>query len=230
MWKALPDYVKGNGNTICVADGSASMRSPIRGASVSALSVANAIAIYFAERSAGKFKNKYITFSEHPQLVDFSSCETLRDKIATALLHDECTNTNIEAVFDLILQTAINGYMKQSDMPKNILILSDMEFDSCVRTNGRGYSYFSPDEKLFITFAKRYAEHGYQLPRLVFWNIMSRTGSIPVKENELGVALVSGFSPAVVNMVLSNCVDPYECLLEQLNSERYAPVEAAIKA
>lgn len=231
MWKALPDYVKENGNTICVADGSGSMTSTIGGTSVSALSVANALAIYFAERSSGQFKNKYITFSEHPQLVDFSNCKTLRNKILTALLHNEVANTNIEAVFDLILQTAINGRMKQSDMPQNILILSDMEFDHCATTGSRNrYSASKPDEKLFTTFAKRYAEHGYKLPRLVFWNIMSRTGTIPVKENELGVALVSGFSPAVVNMVLSNCVDPYECLLEQLNSERYAPVESAIKA
>lgn len=237
MWKALPNYVKGNGNTICVADGSGSMRTTIGGTSVSALSVANALAIYFSERSSGQFKNKYITFSEHPQLVDFSGCTTLRDKIATAFLHNEVANTNIEAVFNLILQTAINAKMKQSDMPTNILILSDMEFDNCVtagkpRPSSSWWNNYGtrPDEKLFTTIANRYAEHGYKLPRLVFWNIMSRTGTIPIKENELGVALVSGFSPAVVNMVLSNCVDPYECLLEQLNSERYAPVEAAIKA
>lgn len=232
MWKALPDYVKGNGNTICVADGSGSMSSTIGGTSVSALSVANALAIYFAERCRGQFKDKYITFSQHPRLVDFSKCKSLRDKISEALLHDECANTNIEAVFDLILTTAINGNMRQQEMPTNILILSDMEFDSCARA-GRASSRWDattrPDEKLFTTIAKRYADHGYQLPRLVFWNILSRTGTIPVKENDLGVALVSGFSPAIVKMVLSNSTDPFECLLEQLNSERYAPVEQAVK-
>lgn len=220
MWKALPDYVEDNGNTICVADGSGSMTSTIGGTHVSALSVANALAIYFSERSSGQFKDKYITFSTRPKLVDFSKCNTLRDKIGTALAHSEVADTNIEAVFNLILQTAINSKMSQADMPTNVLVLSDMEFNSAVAGN--------PTKRLFDSIAARYAEHGYKLPRLVFWNIMSRTGTIPVKENDLGVALVSGFSPSIVKMVLSNSTDPLECLLEQLNSERYAPVEEAI--
>ena len=115
-------------------------------------------------------------------------------------------------------------------MPTNILILSDMEFDACAVSSRRsGYSNAKVDQRLFSVIAKRYADHGYKLPRLVFWNICSRTGTIPVKENELGVALVSGFSPSIVKMVLSNSTDPFECLLEQLNSERYAPVEQAVK-
>lgn len=225
LWKALPDYVKENGNTICVSDGSASMSwATVGNTKVTPLEVANALSIYFAERSSGQFKDKYITFSSRPQLVDFSHCNSLRDKIKIALSHSECSNTNVEAVFDLILATAVKSQMKQEDMPKNILILSDMEFDSCATaSNGR------LNEKLFSTIAKRYAEYGYSLPRLVFWNICSRTGTIPVKENKLGVALVSGFSPAIVKMVLSNQTDPFQCLLEQLNDERYAPVEQALR-
>ena len=229
MWKALPDYVKENGNTICVADGSGSMTSTVGGTGVSCLDVANALAIYFAERCSGQFKNKYITFSENPQFVDLSSGKSLRDKLGIALTHDECSNTNIEAVFDLILQTAIRTKMKQAELPTNILILSDMEFDSCAVGSRGGWGRTKFNEKLFSVIAKRYADHGYKLPRLVFWNICSRTGTIPVKENELGVALVSGFSPSIVKMVLSNSTDPFECLLEQLNSERYAPVEQAVK-
>ncbi len=223
MWKALPDYVQGKGNTICVADGSGSMTSKIGNTTVSALNVANALAIYFAERCSGQFKDKYITFSSRPQLVDLSSCKSLHDKVGIALAHNEVADTNIEAVFNLILQTAINSNMKQDDLPTNILILSDMEFNVATRSYSRNLN-----ERLFATIAKHYAEHGYKLPRLVFWNILSRTGTIPVKENEFGVALVSGFSPAVVNMVLSNSTDPFECLVEQLNSERYKAVEAAI--
>lgn len=230
MWKALPDYVKESGNTICVADGSGSMTSVVGGTGISCLDVANALAIYFAERSSGQFKDTYITFSEHPQLVDLSSGKSLRDKIGIALNHNEVANTNIEAVFDLILTTAVKAHMKQSELPANILILSDMEFDSCAVSSRRsGYGYAKPDNKLFSVIAKRYAEHGYKLPRLVFWNICSRTGTIPVKENDLGIALVSGFSPSIVKMVLSNSTDLFECLLEQLNSERYAPVEQAVK-
>ena len=233
MWKALPDYVKGSGNTICVADGSGSMTSCVGKSGVTCLDVANALAIYFAERSSGQFKDKYITFSERPQLVDLSKGGSLRYKIAIALAYNEVANTNIEAVFQLILRTAINARMEQSDMPANILILSDMEFDDCATTYHYGtsndYNNRGIDKKLFQVIAEEYAKYGYKLPRLVFWNICSRTGTIPVKENDLGVALVSGFSPAIVQMVLSNSVDPYECLLEQLNSERYAPVEQAVK-
>jgi hypothetical protein len=112
--------------------------------------------------------------------------------------------------------------MSQEDMPKNVLIISDMEFNSAV-------GWHRPSETLFTTIAKKYAAHGYKLPRLVFWNVNSRTGTIPVRENDLGVALVSGFSPNVVNMVMSNKLDPYECLLETINAERYNPIEETIK-
>ena len=82
---------------------------------------------------------------------------------------------------------------------------------------------------LFEVIAKRYADAGYQLPRLVFWNVNSRTGTIPVKENELGVALVSGFSPNVAKMVMSGKLDPYDCLLEAVNAERYQPVDDVLR-
>ena len=222
LWKALPNTVRGAENTIVVADGSGSMTCNVGGnTSVTALDVANALAIYFSERASGEFKDKYITFSSRPQLVDFSNAKTLRDKLQIALRHDEVANTNIEATFDLILRTAINNNMSQEDMPKNILIISDMEFDCAT-------SYRS-NETLFTTIAKKYVAHGYQLPRLIFWNVNSRTGTIPVKENDLGVALVSGFSVNIVNMVMSNKLDPYECLLDVLNTERYQPVEDAIE-
>ena len=243
LWKALPDYVQGAGNTICVADGSGSMCSTVGRTGVTALEVANALAIYFSERSSGQFKDQYITFSEHPQLVNFQNAKSLKEKLTIARSYCEVANTNIEAVFDLILQTAIKKHMTQDELPQNILILSDMEFDDCACGNGEVETYYDyfwgkmrtrmsykkPDKKLFQIFTERYAEHGYKLPRLVFWNICSRTGTIPVKENDLGVALVSGFSPSIAKMVLSNSTDPFECLLEQLNSDRYSAVETAIK-
>lgn len=224
LWRALPDTVKGNGNTLVVADGSGSMTCNVGGnTSVTALDVANALAIYFAERASGEFKDKYITFSHRPQLVDFSRAKSLRDKIGIALTHSEVADTNIEATFDLILQTAVNNHMAQEDIPQNVLIISDMEFNSAT-----GYGHYA-NETLFATIEKKYAAYGYKLPRLVFWNVNSRTGTIPVKENELGVALVSGFSVNIVNMVMSNKLDPYECLLDVLNVERYQVIEDAIK-
>ena len=231
LWKALPDTVQGCGNTIVVADGSGSMTTRVDNSSgVTALEVANALAIYFAEHSSGQFKDKYITFSERPQFVDFSNCKSLHAKLQTTLAHHEVANTNIEKVFDLILTTAINNHMSQEDLPQNVLIISDMEFDGCTSCgNSSRWERKRPTQKLFDVIAQRFADAGYKMPRLVFWNVASRTGTIPVKENELGVALVSGFSVNVAKMVMSGKVDPFECLLETLNSERYAPVEEALR-
>ncbi len=223
LWKALPDTVQGGGNTIVVADGSGSMTVRVGNTNVSALEVANALAIYFAEHSSGQFKDKYITFSSRPQFVDFSNCNSLHDKIQTALTHSEVSNTNIEAVFDLILDTAVKNKMSQDDIPQNILIISDMEFDYA-----QDYRH-AMTQRLFETIRQRYKAAGYKLPRLVFWNVNSRTDTIPMKENELGIALVSGFSTNICKMVLSGELDPYKCLLETINAERYDAVEQAIK-
>ena len=127
---------------------------------------------------------------------------------------------------------AVNGHMKQEDMPKNVLIISDMEFDSCATCGGgggNGWSLNRPNARLFDVIKKRFEDAGYQMPRLSFWNVNSRTNTVPVKENDLGVALVSGFSTNICKMILSNKINPYECLVEILNSERYDAVENALK-
>lgn len=228
LWKALPDFINGQGNTICVADGSGSMTTTIGGTNVSALSVANALAIYFAEHSNGEFKDNYITFSNRPQLVDFSSAKTLRDKISIALRHNEVADTNIEAVFDLLLKTAVSKNLSQEDIPANVLILSDMEFNSCATCNGGGYR--SMRKTLFREIEQKWNNAGYTMPKCTFWNICSRTGTLPVNQHEnFPVALVSGFSPAICKMVLSGKLDPFECLVEQLNSERYLAIEKAVE-
>lgn len=225
MWKALPNTVENGEGTIVVADGSGSMTSKVGGTSVSALEVANALAIYFAERLSGPYKDKYITFSMKPQLVNLAGSTTLNGKLQTALRHNEVADTNIEAVFDLILATAVKNHLKQEEMPKNVLVISDMEFNSCVRSNSYGM-----DKALFKVIEAKYKNYGYKLPRLVFWNVNSRTGTIPVKENEMGVALVSGFSPNVARMVMSGALDPMDALMETLNAPRYEPVRKALAA
>jgi hypothetical protein len=230
LWKALPDTVQGDGNTLVVRDGSGSMMCSVDpNSSITALEVATALAIYFSERCSGEFKDNFITFSSRPELIDLSACSSLAEKIRRCYAENDCSNTDIEKTFDLILQTAINTNMKQEDMPKNILIISDMEFDQATYSYGWGGSASTVNETLFKTIGRKFEKAGYQLPRLVFWNVNSRTGTIPVKENALGVALVSGFSVNVAKMVLSGELDPYKCLIEQLDTERYAPIEAAIK-
>lgn len=220
MWKALVADAAIDKNVIVVADGSGSMLQCIDQASnVVGLSVANALAFYFAELLPGEFHNRYITFSRTPQLVDLNKCDSLCQMIQTALKHCEIANTNIEAVFDLILKTAVDSGTVPGDMPEAVLVISDMEFDDCVEGN-----HGLLGKVLFETIAERYASYGYKLPRLVFWNVCGRTRTVPVIENEFGVALVSGFSINNLKMILSGELDPYECLLETLNDKRYDPV------
>ena len=217
LWKALPNTVDPNSRTMVVADGSGSMDTAVgKDGNVTALEVANALAIYFAERLSGEFRNKYITFSSRPQFVNFDGCSTLVEKLAIASRYNEVSNTNVAAVFALILETAVRCHMKQEEMPTNIRLISDMEFDSC---GGR-----QVDERLFDIIQREYQKFGYKVPRLVFWNVNSRSGMIPVIKNDLGVALVSGFSVNIANMVMSGKTDPYDCLVETLMSDRYAPI------
>ena len=227
LWKALPQ--KEIANTLVVADGSGSMTSKIGRTNVTALDVANALAIYFAEHNKGEFNNTYITFSEYPQLVRFNKTASLHDKIAKALAYDEVANTNIERVFGLILQTAITTKLSQEEMPKNILIISDMEFDSCATSGLTDHRFTSPNKKLFKIIEESYNNHGYKIPKLIFWNVNSRTGTIPLKENDLGVALVSGFSTNIAEMVMSDKLDPLEILLDKINTKRYEKISQILE-
>lgn len=217
LWKNLPGMTADAGNVLCVVDGSGSMLCPVGDGNVTALHVSNALGIYFAEQMSGVYHDRFITFSASPKYVDLSGCRTLREKLELAFANNDCSNTNIEATFGLILQTAVRHHLKQQELPGTVLIISDMEFDMAV--NGRNR------ETLFETIGRRFAAYGYRMPKLVFWNVNSRTNVIPVRENELGVGLVSGFSVNVCNMVLSNELDPFACLKKVLDSERYRKVE-----
>ena len=145
------------------------------------------------------------------------------------MANDDCSKTNIEKTFDLILDVAVKNHMSQEDLPKNILIISDMEFDSAT-SRYYGWDHIKKcDKTLFSTISKKFENAGYKMPRLVFWNVNSRTETIPVRENDLGVALVSGFSVNVCKMVMSGEIDPYKCLLDAIMDNRYDAVSEAIK-
>ncbi len=217
-WKNLKDV--NISDTMVVADGSGSMTIPVSG-KTTALDVAMALAIYNSEHNTGVYKDKYITFSYRPQFVDMSNDNNLREKIIHSRKHHECSNTNIEAVFDLILNIAINNNVSNEDMIKNVLIISDMEFDEAQN------SYWFRDVSnpltttLFDEIKRKFDIVDYDLPKLIFWNVNSRTNTIPLIENELGVTLVSGFSQNVLKMVMSNKYNPYDVLVETITSKRY---------
>ena len=139
---------------------------------------------------------------------------------------DDCSNTNIEATMRLILQTAIKNHCSQADMPKNIIIISDMQFDSRVGYWGRGMNW---DETLFESISKEYEKYGYKLPKICFWNVCSRNfDTIPMQKNELGLVLCSGFSTTNMKMFMSGKINPYEILLEQINDKRYDVIGEAV--
>lgn len=208
-------------DTMVVADGSGSMTIPVSG-NITALEVAMALAIYTSEHNTGVYKDKYITFSYRPQFVDLSNDNDLSEKITHSMHHNECSNTNIEAVFDLILNIAIRNDVSNEDMIKNILIISDMEFDEAQTISWWGNTKSNPlTQTLFDDIKERFNRVGYDLPKLIFWNVNSRTHTIPLIENELGVTLVSGFSQNVLKMVMSNKYNPYDVLIETITSERY---------
>ncbi len=222
MWKSLPNISVED--SLIVRDGSGSMTCSVDSKSkITCLDVATALTIYCAEHNSNIWKDKFITFSSRPKFVDLSGCKTLRDKLVRCDAEDDCSNTNIEATMRLILDTAIENNLSQEEMPKNIVIISDMQFDV------RRYS-FNWDKTLFEQIADDYAEAGYKLPKICFWNVSSwHRDTIPMQDNELGLVLCSGFSISNMNMFMSGEINPYKVLVEQINSPRYDNIENVIK-
>lgn len=207
-WNALEDF--GNDeNALAVIDGSGSMYPR-------AIAVALSLGIYFAERNKGKFHNHFITFSKRPQLVEIKGSD-IAEKVRYCCQYNEVANTNLSAVFNLLLKTAVKYDLPQEELPKRLYIISDMEFDECVENAG---------VTNFENAKRKYAEKGYTLPEIVFWNVESRNNQQPVTMNENGVALVSGCSPRLFSMVASGELDPYKTMLDILSSERYAKISA----
>ena len=227
QWKALPNTVPPGQDTLVVVDGSGSMLSRVGNTALRAIEVSRGLGLYFAERLHGPFKDHFITFSSRPQLVYLNPDLSLYTKINMIQQYDDCSNTDIEKTFDLILNTAVKNNLSQSELPANVLIISDMEFDEATTAHMCTYEKDSTHSKLktlFDTIADKFERAGYKLPRLIFWNVCSRTGTIPVRQNDLGVALVSGFSPNIADMVMSGKLDPWECLVDKLTSDRYQPI------
>lgn len=204
QWKALPNYVEGENNVLVMADTSGSMYGR-------PLATAVGLAIYFAERNKGPFKDVFMTFSSKPSFVTLKG-DSLYDKIKCIPYIIE--NTNLQAAFKLILDVAIKNNLSAEDMPKSLIVISDMEFDEA-----QGYD----DKWLFYDKMKAmYEEHGYQIPNVIFWNVDSRNDVFHVVSQYKGVQLASGQSVSVFKSVLANIgKTPYEAMLEVLNDPIY---------
>jgi hypothetical protein len=218
QWEALPNYV-GDANILPLVDVSGSMTAAAGGynaklksnSGTTCLEVAVSLGLYLADKNKGKFKDTFLTFSSQPQLLRLQG--NILDKIKQMVDSKWEMNTNLHAALDKILQVARNGNVSQEEMPGALLILSDMQFDQCTRH----------DDSAMEMINRKYAEAGYKVPNIVFWNLNAHD-NVPVKYDTRGAALVSGFSPSIVKSVLAADMDdftPEAIMLKTIMNERY---------
>lgn len=220
LWKALPNYMTESENAIAVVDTSGSMG--MGSAKVAPIDVALSLGIYFAERNVGPFKDYFITFSQKPSMQKIQGTD-IYEKVRNLNNAHWDGNTDLQAVFDLLLTTAIKKNASQEELPKKIYIISDMQFD--IATGQGGYGYGRRKESTnFEVIDRKYKEAGYERPQLVFWDV-NASSDTPVTKDENGTFLVSGCSPSILKYAV-NCIaaTPYELMLEVLNSDRYSMI------
>lgn len=209
MWKGLPTYTDKHENAIAVVDTSGSMTIN----NSQPLSCSIALGILLAERCTGSFKNCFISFSERPHLQSIRG-NTISQKVAALKTSAWGYNTNIEAVFELILQTALSRNTPQNEMPKRLYIISDMEFDTAMNSR--------VNETLFRTLRSRYEANGYTMPELIFWNVNARNVQFPMSLDDRGFLNVSGLSHSLFkHLIAGEYSSPEQLMLEILNSPRY---------
>ena len=212
QWEALENFV-GDANVLPLVDVSGSMScSAGKNSGVSCMDVAVSLGLYLADKNVGKFKDMFLTFSATPQLLHLKG--NVVEKYQQMAKSDWGMNTDLVKAMDKILSTAKEGQVPQEEMPAMLLILSDMQFDQCARF----------DDSAMQMIARKFEEAGYELPKIVFWNLNAHD-NVPVKYDERGVALVSGFSPAIMKAVLAGDTEqftPEAIMLKAVMIDRYA--------
>jgi len=208
QWKQLPNYIDGKDTGLVIADVSGSMASNVSG-SVTALHICIALAMYMAERARGPFKDTFLTFTNSAELQKLTG-DSITNRYSQLLTADWHGSTNLQSAVDLVLNTAVKHNVSPDDMPKSLIIISDMEFNSCV--NGTNLD----------TIKKKYADAGYDFPSIVFWNVNGRLGNVPATYDENNVALISGYSPAIMKTVFkASRINPVDIMLDTVMVERY---------
>ena len=211
-WDNLEDYFKDAVlDGMCIADTSGSMCGDNASAPIN---VALSIALYCAERARGPFAGHFMTFSNRPSLIKIEGVDFC-DKVARMQNADWGGSTNIEASFDLLLETALRNRCSQDDLPKSLIIISDMEFNAASSTHWYGGN----DDTLFERIKQKWAAHGYVMPKLTFWNVQARQNNIPMKDDG-NVNYVSGMSPVIFEQIMKG-LTAYDLMMDKLNSKRY---------
>ena len=209
QWNALPDYVGEGENILVMADVSGSM-------TVNAwrpLDTSVGLAMYFAERNKGPFHNMFMTFSENPAFVKVKG-DRLSEKLDSIRKADWGMNTDLKKALDKILKLSVDHHVANEDMPRALLIISDMEFDAC-QNYGKNYYYLD-------YMKKEYENAGYTMPVVIFWNVNARNNTYHACYNRKGVQLASGQSVNVFKSLLNGeNLSAYQYMLSVLNDERY---------
>ena len=216
-WDNLTDYFKDASlDALAVVDTSASMR---RSDAAAPINVAISLGMYCAERAKGPYSGHYVSFSRAPKLVKVQGADFC-DKVKRIYDANLCENTNIEATFDMLLDVAMRNGCTQEDLPKNIIVISDMEFD-------RARGYYRWDKKsetstLMENIEKKWNHYGYKMPKLIFWNVDARSDNFAMEVKD-GVSFVSGCSPVIFKQVMTGKT-AYDLMYEVLNSKRYGVI------
>lgn len=208
QWRQLPNYVEEGTNAIVMADVSGSMYGRPMATSIG-------LAIYFAERNVGAYHNLFMTFSAHPDICTVKG-ETLQQKIRFLNNADWGMNTNLEAGFREVLDIAIDNHVAPEEMVKSIIVVSDMEIDRA--TYGDSWLFYDKMKQM-------YADHDYEIPNIVFWNVDSRHDVFHADAERKGVQLCSGQSITTFKQLMG-CIGmtPVEMMLKVINSERYEAI------
>lgn len=214
QWKALPNYLAEGQGILPMIDISGSMSIPVGdNPNLTCMDVSIGLGLYIADKQQGPFHNMYLTFSGVPKLDVLKEGQSLRSRM-NQLRQNGGYNTNLYKAFQAVLDVAQKNSVAASDMPKYIVVLSDMQFDDG-QVSGN-------DQTAFGMARTMYAAAGYELPKLVFWNLNARGNNTPVQFNQVGAAMVSGFSPSLMRSILgAKNVTPADIMRETLMNSRY---------
>ncbi|ATN93547.1 PF11443 domain protein [Pseudoalteromonas phage J2-1_QLiu-2017] len=217
QWENLPNYLgNSKANLLPIIDTSGSMTSTVRNSGPTPMDIALGLGIYISERTQGAFKDVFMTFSEKPELQTMSG--NLFDRLGQ--MNSACWgyNTDLQKVFDVLLSAAKNNKVPEEDMPTHLFIVSDMEFDHATG-DWRGRK----EPTNFEEIERKYSEAGYKRPNIIFWNVEDcrSDGNFPVKFDQNGTALVSGFSPAIMQDLLEGNLTPEVAMERAIMKDRY---------
>jgi hypothetical protein len=180
------------------------------------ISMSIGIGLFMAENNPNEtFRNYFITFSDRPEFQKITGADIV-EKVKNTMNAPWGMNTNLEAVFKMILRKAVDDRVPENEMPTHIVIISDMEFDQCAQ---------NPNQNATEMIRREYIAAGYELPSIVFWNVEGRIKNVPAQMTDKGVMLVSGASQNVINFVLKKGYDDLLGLVrEVVESERYSHI------